>query len=321
MNTIVPHNIFVPFTDETITDTALLARTEHGYWVSALHDCITQQDLRKLSAYEITKKSLAETYNECVYVVVFTNGRIKIGRSANPIQRCVTYVADSGRFGVGVQRCWISPRLRARNVADVEKSLLQYAQIQGTCVYGVEYFVHPDANCIIAFALHNLPIASHSAEIKREDTLHKYLVHMFSTPEQVAARKQVQYELDQWTAPTSEFSPLCEIFDTLTDVVLDDTPGNLERMRTNACNDADVINTAVLDLVDFENRPILTDLFPDSLEWYVTLRNMNDEHHPYVVMRSRELWETFRSRTQRPRMYDVQMSDVTLIKAFSALSR
>lgn len=105
-----------------------------------------------------------------VYVLAFSNGTIKVGRTKNARQRLSAHKSDARKFGTAVTDQWFSP-LHAEWIEN-ETALMKIATELGGVAQGTEYFNGADFAAVVEIA-RALPFTSANPEtvpaVKEED--------------------------------------------------------------------------------------------------------------------------------------------------------
>lgn len=81
---------------------------------------------------------MAEHSEGYVYVLLFMNGTVKVGRTTNPTARITSHRHDADAHGNPLTNYWVSKKLV--NMEEAEHRLIAYCQDRGTCVAGKEWF-------------------------------------------------------------------------------------------------------------------------------------------------------------------------------------
>jgi predicted GIY-YIG superfamily endonuclease len=85
-----------------------------------------------------------------LYVIEFSTGVIKVGRSVNPATRLKEHTREAGRYGVTVLNAWASAE--HEGIVQSERQLVDYARTQGTEAGGYEYFKGASFDAIKEYA-------------------------------------------------------------------------------------------------------------------------------------------------------------------------
>jgi hypothetical protein len=78
--------------------------------------------------------------NGYMYMVLFSHGTVKIGRTNNPFQRIQSYFGSAGRMGRTLQEIWLSPAYQ--RITRVETLVLNEIHKGQPVSRGTEYFPH-----------------------------------------------------------------------------------------------------------------------------------------------------------------------------------
>jgi hypothetical protein len=73
-----------------------------------------------------------------IYVVEFTSGVVKVGKSTAPKARLASHVHHALIHGGGVRRSWASAR--HHGCTETERELIAYCKKDGVAAFGKEYF-------------------------------------------------------------------------------------------------------------------------------------------------------------------------------------
>lgn len=112
-------------------------------------ECVAFEDLREMS--EIWKRARASDAEEArlveeesaarlgnLYVVEFSTGTVKVGRSRTPDQRIENHAGEARKFGVWITRRWVSTAHRSHFAS--ERALIRACAAKGSLITGREYF-------------------------------------------------------------------------------------------------------------------------------------------------------------------------------------
>ena len=81
---------------------------------------------------------MAEHSEGHVYVLLFMNGVVKVGRTSNPATRIDAHRHNADAHGNPLTNYWVSKKLV--NMEEAEHRLIAYCQDRGMCVAGKEWF-------------------------------------------------------------------------------------------------------------------------------------------------------------------------------------
>ena len=102
-------------------------------------DAITQPPVQSVRAVEATDAPVTPSENAgCIYVIEFSNGTVKVGRSSTPDTRLATHRSQGRKFGADITDQWVSPR-HAEWHAN-EAKLISIAKELGGTPAAAEYF-------------------------------------------------------------------------------------------------------------------------------------------------------------------------------------
>lgn len=85
-----------------------------------------------------------------VYVVQFSSGTIKVGKTKNPASRLRTHAATARTHGIKVAAQWVSQPIAT--AADNERRLIEFCNQRFTSLNGGEYFAGAVIGDVLAFA-------------------------------------------------------------------------------------------------------------------------------------------------------------------------
>lgn len=83
-----------------------------------------------------------------VYVIKFTTGTVKVGRTASPRDRFDSHANDAAKFGAQISDAWLSPR--HRSFSSNERLLIEHVAADSS-PYRAEYFPDADFARAVAF--------------------------------------------------------------------------------------------------------------------------------------------------------------------------
>ncbi|QYC53725.1 G-I-Y Y-I-G endonuclease [Gordonia phage Leroy] len=101
-----------------------------------------------MSVHSLVDK--APSYHGHVYVIAFSNGTIKVGRTRRPRHRIRTHQDEARRFGISIENLWLSEH--HVEYKDTEHSLICHMREVATASSGAEYFADADFKRTVAFA-------------------------------------------------------------------------------------------------------------------------------------------------------------------------
>lgn len=103
------------------------------------------------------------------YVIAFENGRIKVGRTANPRHRVSTHQREAYRHDIHVRAAWISPAFHQQYEVSFERAIIEFCAMHSTSTYGREYFNGVSFDAVVSFATRNVPNAVSIADKTQYD--------------------------------------------------------------------------------------------------------------------------------------------------------
>jgi hypothetical protein len=96
---------------------------------------IAEADIR---AAIVRRRVQAITDDGHVYVVEFTSGVVKVGKSTRPTDRLASHAKYAQIHGGDIRQSWISER--HHGCSDTERKLIDLCKMRGEVVFGKEYF-------------------------------------------------------------------------------------------------------------------------------------------------------------------------------------
>lgn len=113
-------------------------------------ELISMEDMRGVSLARLPGKHEHHRYVGHVYVIELSNGIIKVGKTANPIERISEHATAAAPYDFKIVRLWLS--IAHRNPAEVEKLLVAYGRRSRSRRVREEYFKDLDFAKVVRFA-------------------------------------------------------------------------------------------------------------------------------------------------------------------------
>jgi hypothetical protein len=86
----------------------------------------------------------------CVYVMRFSNGIVKVGRTLNAAKRFTEHARDAARYAAKIEHTWASPQ--HVGYAANEKALIAFCEQRWHRSGAIEYFADADYGAVTAYA-------------------------------------------------------------------------------------------------------------------------------------------------------------------------